>query len=383
MLTAEGCAIRRARLRAALTPHCDALVIADPAHLIYLADLVPSPFEFRSNEWSAALVLGPETATLVADDMLGPSLAQAHVEEIVAPTWYDGDHSAPYRRGLVVRRTLEVLAKLPGRRIGVELAAVPAGVVEGLRATRSDVELIDVGPFLRNLRRVKDADELALLNRSMRAGEAAQAAALAHARPGMTELDVSQLVQAEAQTELGERAIIYGDFVSGPRTWKDKGGAPSTRVIESGDLLLLDFSVVVGGYRGDFTNTFAVGGPPTPRQRELYDACLEALAAGEATLKAGIPAKDVDAAVRGEFARRGLAEAFVHHTGHGIGLGHPEPPYFTPNSSEILKAGDVVTLEPGLYVDNEGGIRIERNYLVIESGAEILSRHALKIDQAG
>ena len=101
----------------------------------------------------------------------------------------------------------------------------------------------------------------------MKAGEAAHAAALKEIKPGMTELDAYLVVQNAAMKELGERVIVYGDFASGPRTATDKGGPPTSRVIEPGDLLLLDFSVVVDGYRSDFTNTFAVGGGPTPEQR--------------------------------------------------------------------------------------------------------------------
>ena len=108
----------------------------------------------------------------------------------------------------------------------------------------------------------------------MRAGEKGQAAALEQIKPGMTELDAYRIVQNAAMMELGEPAILYGDFASGPRCEIEKGGSPTSRKIEPGDLLLLDFSVVVSGYRGDFTNTFAVGGGPTARQQELFDACV-------------------------------------------------------------------------------------------------------------
>ena len=198
----------------------------------------------------------------------------------------------------------------------------------------------------------------------MRAGEAAQAAALANMKPGMTELDAYLLVQNAAIQHLGERAIVYGDFASAPRTATDKGGF-ATSAIEPGDLLLLDFSVVVDGYRSDFTNTFAVGGGPTPRQHELFDACLGALKVGEALLKAGTIARDVDAAVKDHFRSLGLLGLFPHHTGHGIGLGHPEPPYFVPGSDEVL-VEDVVIVEPGFL---RGGRRrdADRAELLVRS----------------
>ncbi len=381
MLTAEGCAARRARLRDALPSRCDALVLGDPSHLTYFAGYTPSPFVFRTVESGAVLVLEPGRATLVADDMMGPYLETAHGDERYAPAWYDGTHSAPYRQGQLVCSAVDRLGRIPGKRIGVELAGVPAGVVEALRANRPGLELIDISPLIRPLRRAKDPDEVETIRRSMRAGEAAQAAALAEIRPGMTELDAWTLVNRAATAALGEQVSVYGDFASGPRCERDKGGPPTSRRIEKGDLLILDFSVIVSGYRGDFTNTFAVGGGPTPRQRELFEACLGAIRAGESRLKPGTPAREVDAAVRGHLASLGLDHAFTSHSGHGLGLGHPEPPYFVPESTDTLVAGDVVALEPGLYIEGEGGMRFERNYLITPDGFETLSNHELRIEQ--
>ena len=108
----------------------------------------------------------------------------------------------------------------------------------------------------------------------------------------------------------------------------------------------------------------------TARQRELCGFCLDALAAGEARLKAGVPAREVDAAVRGSFAAKGLDRFFPSHSGHGIGLSHPEPPFLVPGSDEMLMAGDVVALEPGLYVPGVAGMRFERNYRVTDEGFE-------------
>jgi Xaa-Pro aminopeptidase len=381
MLTALGCAARRERLWKALAGPCDVLIVGDPSHLTYFAGYTPSPFVFRTVESGSLLLLEPGRATLVADDMMGPFVERSLVDERLAPTWYDGQHSAPYRRGLLVESALARLASMPGRRVGVEMAGVPAGVVDGLRSARPGLEIVDIGPLIRPLRRAKDADEVAVLRRSMHAGEAGLASALEKVRPGMTELDVYLIVQNAAMSALGEQVIVYGDFASGPRCARDKGGQPTSRTIEPGDLLLIDFSVIVDGYRGDFTNTFAVGGVPTTGQRELFDACVGALKAGERALKPGMAARDVDAAVRGHFASLGLDKHFPTHSGHGLGLGHPEPPYFVPESSDTLQVGDVVALEPGLYVEGVGGMRYERNYLVKADGFETLSNHEIRIEQ--
>ncbi len=381
MLTAQGCANRRRRLWDAAGSHCDLMILGDPAYLNYFAGYVASPFVFRTAESGAILILERDCATLVADNVVEPFLESAFVDHRIAPVWYEAKTSAEYRQGKLVESTLNVLAAIRGKRIGVELAGVSAGIVEGLRAARSDLEVLDIGSLIRPLRRSKDADELSLLRRSMRAGEAAQAAALTLVRPGMTELDAYLICQQAAIEFLGEPAILYGDFASGPRCETERGGSPTSRVIEKGDLLLLDFSVIVAGYRGDFTNTFAVGGGPTPGQRELFDACVGAMKAGEAQLKSGTACRDVDAAVRAHFASLGLESRFGSHSGHGLGLGHPEPPYLVAESTETLVVGDVVALEPGLYVEGIGGMRYERNYLITADGFETLSNHEIRIEQ--
>ncbi len=369
-LTPEGCAARRACLWQALTEPCEVLLITMPESLTYLANYAASPFLFNAVEAAAALVLWPDRSILIGDNLLQPFFEQNCVDEVVCLDWYTGKKSAPPRLELLMRGIVEQIAKRPVRRLGVESLSFVSGP--------ASMEY-NLDPLIRRLRRSKHPDELALIRQSVRAGEAAHAAAITDIRPGMTELDAFLLVQTAANRELGEQVRVYGDFVSGPRCENEGGGPPSRRVIERGDLMLLDFSVVVHGYRADFTNTFVVDGEPTPRQAELFEICMEAIAAGEAQLRADVPAADVDAAVRGHFARHGMAEYFTSHSGHGLGLGHPEQPYIVPESTDTLQANDVVALEPGLYVPGVGGMRFERNYLITERGHETLTRHQLAL----
>jgi Xaa-Pro aminopeptidase len=387
MLTAEGCRIRRGRLWDRLPAPPDWIVLADPQHLVYFANYWQSPFVFRSANAAALLILGRDgSSVLVCDNMLQVFAAEAHVDEVAAGEWYRGAKTAPQRETLLVHTALERLRGCPGNSFGIETSAVPAGVIEGLRAARggasSTLTLTAVDAAIHELKRSKDPDEMTLIRRSMAAGDAAHEAALRGVRPGMTELEAYLLVSDAAQRAAGEQAQVYGDFVSGPRC-ETKGGPPSDRIIEAGDLVLLDFSVVVRGYRGDFANTFVCGRRPSDEQRRLYEACLEALSAGERAIGVGVHARDLDRAVRDSFAARRLAENFTSHSGHGLGLGHPDPPYLVPESSDTLVAGDVIAIEPGQYIRGQAGMRFERNYLVTAAGYETLSHLRLEIDQEG
>ena len=382
MLTAEGCRARRARLWTALgNDPPEWILLSEPRHLMYFASFYAPPFIFRTQNASALLVLGADgSSVLVTDNMLAGFAEKAHVDERVAADWYRGTASAAERQSVLVEAATGVMARHAGARLGFD-QMVPPGICLHLAATRDPLRPAFVNATVSRLMRQKDPDEIAVLRRSIRAMESAFARAANGIRSGMTELQAYEFVTAIVTDDLGEQALVYGDFASGPRT-EEKGGPPTTRRIEKGDLFLLDCSVVLYGYRADFTNTWVVDGQPSPRQRELEGFCLEAMHAGEALLRPGRTGRDVDAALKRVFTHRGVSDHFPHHSGHGIGLGHPDPPYFTANSDDVLLEGDVVTLEPGLYIKGVGGMRFERNYLIRPTGCEVLTNHHLGLVQA-
>lgn len=380
MLTEKGCRARRERLWKLIGADVEWIVITHPRHLTYFAAFVPSPFVFNSQNAEAALVLGRDgSAILVADNVQEPFLNAAFATDRVMPVWYRCIESAGHRSELLLRTLLDVMQKCKGNAVGYEASSCSTALVDGLRSSRPAVRLTNVDQFVHRLRRAKDPDEVTLIRSSLRAATAALIAAMKDVHSGMTELDLYRLVERVAGEAAGRQVLVYGDFVSGPRC-QQIGGPPSSKVIESGELVLLDFSVVIDGYRGDFCNTFVCDGTPNVRQRELYEACSAAMQAGEQVLRAGTSCREVFAAVRNTFVERKVAEHFPHHAGHGVGLGHPEPPYLVPESSETLAAGDVVTLEPGLYIPSVAGMRYERNYLITDSGYELLSDHPIRID---
>jgi Xaa-Pro aminopeptidase len=374
MLTATGCRDRRVRLWAALGEKPDWILLSEPRHLMYFASFYASPFIFRTQNASALLVLGADgSSTLITDNMLKTYADKAHVDERVAVEWYTGVASAPERQSVLVDAGKHAMQSRPGGRIGFD-QMVPSELCLHLAASRRGFQSTSINPVAHQLMRRKDPDEVAVLRRAIEAMEAAFVRAEGDVHAGMTEMDVYALVCAVVNDRLGEQALVYGDFASGPRT-VEKGGPPTMRRIEKGELFLLDYSVVLYGYRADFTNTWVVDGEPTARQRELAAYCLEAMEAGERLLKPGRRGRDIDAAVKRVFADHDVLEYFPHHTGHGLGLGHPDPPYFTRESDDAVVEGDVVTLEPGLYVSGVGGMRFERNYLITGSGFELMTRH--------
>jgi Xaa-Pro aminopeptidase len=380
MLTEQGCRARRDRLWKLVAAELDWIIVTDPRHLIYFAGFAPSPFVFNSQNATGALILGRDgSAILIADNVQETFLNAGFATERVMPVWYRCIESAGHRIELLVRTVLERLLFCQGTTIGYEATACPAALADGLRFARPGVRLVDIDPLVHQLRRAKADDEVSLIKSALHSATAGLRAAMQEVRPGMTELDVYRLVYQAADQAAGRQVLIYGDFVSGPRC-EQIGGVPSSRVIKAGELVLLDFSAVIDGYRGDFCNTFVCRGRPTRRQRELYEACVAAMQAGERELRAGTACRQVYHAVRNELAERQLAGHFPHHAGHGIGLGHPEPPYLVPESTETLAAGDVVTLEPGVYVPDAGGMRYERNYLITDSGFVSLSDHPISID---
>jgi Xaa-Pro aminopeptidase len=363
MLTADGCRQRRLRLWEKLDPRPDNdhLRLHDPMHLMYLANFAVDPFSLGAGFGGYLLLRKDGHAKLIHENRLPDSVADAHVEEREVVTWYDGQ--SPAR----CARQLAVLEAVNPTQSGLRIHDQPG-----------DPYATTLIETLASLRRAKDPDEIALLRQCMRATEAGHAWARANIRPGMTEVDVYVGVSGACTKAAQHAVIVYGDFAVSPGPER-KGGPPTARVLQPGDMFILDFSVVIRHYRSDFTNTLVVGKEPNVGQQHLYDLCIQAMAAGEKELRGGQACLNVYHAVRDVFDRAGVGQYFPHHAGHGLGLSHPEAPYFVREANETLVAGDVVTLEPGLYVPDVGGIRIENNYLVTDSGYEKLSNHTIAL----
>ena len=378
MLTQQGCRARRERLWGALPEQIEWALIADPRHAHYFSNFWINPLSFSSGERGFLLLERRGHATLVCDNFALRSATEPFVDDVVEGKWYDHRHSVVNRDALLLatlNRTKDQVA--PGKGL-LENSWFPRGASQFPGQTLDE----DLGSVIRSLRRVKEADEISLLQRCMKAAEAGHARALEVVRPGVSEFDVYREVQSAAMEAAERPLLVYGDVRAATPDQPKVGGLPTGYELQDGDLFILDLSVVMDGYRSDTTNTIHVGEHPRESQSELFGACRRAMKKGEAVLGPGALARRVYEVVSSELEKAGHG-ALRHHAGHGIGLGHPEPPILVPESEDELMAGDVVTLEPGLYVEGIGGIRLEHNYLITAESFRRLSHHPLSLSQDG
>ncbi|MCK6576635.1 MAG: Xaa-Pro peptidase family protein [Anaerolineae bacterium] len=366
-LDPQTCRARQARLMAAVP--ADLLILNNPHHILYLTGLYNS--ELRQAAWglnSLLLDASSGRATLLVNEMLAHELSAPAVDAIQVTPWYA---AAPAGPG--AEQFDEAVTALRGRveaiqppRIAAELGWLPQGAVGG-------EAVLNLNPILKQMRRVKDADELRLIREAVRVNEAAHRGARAAVQVGATELEVYNAACAAAVSAFGGPVHLLGDFTCLSRP--NPGSVPTPYTLQPGDVMLCDIFPLVNGYRADFTATIAVDDRYSEAQDRVDGAIHEALRAGEAALRPGARGGDVYRVVRAALAQHGLAEHFPHHAGHGLGFDHPDTPYFVPLSEETLLTGEVVALEPGAYGPGFGA-RIEHNYLITEGGPERLSNHS-------
>lgn len=217
------------------------------------------------------------------------------------------------------------------------------------------------------LRSIKDASELAVMKQAADLVGAVFAAVLPRIRPGLTELGLAAEIEYEMKRHGAAGASFETIVASGARSaWPH--ARPSPKPLRKKDLVVLDMGVILRGYCSDMTRTVFLGKAPR-RISGLYQAVLDAHAAAKAAIRPGVRAGEVDAAARNVLKRAGLARYFIHSTGHGLGLEVHEMPRLGKGDESILKEGMVVTVEPGVYVEGVGGIRIEDDVVVTAKGA--------------
>ncbi len=257
-------------------------------------------------------------------------------------------------------------------RIGVEPLRMRFFEQELLREVAPGWRFVPAEGIIGELRLRKSADEVEQMARAVQIAESALEKTLPSIRPGVTERELAaelvvQLLRAGSEPDLPFNPIV----ASGPNSALPHA-TPTDRKLQGDDLLIIDWGARSGGYISDLTRTFVLG-HSSEQQRTIHGLVEAANAAGRARIKPGIQAQVVDQATRAIIDSGGYGKFFIHRTGHGIGLEPHEPPNIRAGDELVLAPGMTFTVEPGIYLPGEGGVRIEDNVVVSETGSETLS----------
>jgi len=261
------------------------------------------------------------------------------------------------------------------RRVGFD--AVEASIYLKLRKALKGVRLKAQGKLVWKLREVKDETEITCMRKAAELTDEGMRAAFDTIKAGLREYEIAAEMEY-AMRRLGSGGVAFDTIVaSGVRTAFPHGGC-TDRKIQVGDLVVIDVGAIHQHYRADLTRTVTIG-KPSPKQVRIYEVVREAQERAFQSVRAGVKARDADAAARKLIEKEGYGEYFVHGLGHGIGLEIHEPPTLGPESKEVLKTGNVITLEPGIYISNFGGVRLEDTVLVHKDKAEKLTKAAYEL----
>jgi len=336
---------------------CDALLVTKLTNIHYLTGFTGS---------AGLLLVLPDDALLVSD---GRYRDQAVEQVKAAGASVRIEIGRPAAQAVAVKRLAKGV-----KRLGLEADDISWGAQQRLRASLSHAtELVAVRNAVETLRAVKDEGELARIERAADIADVALAQVKELLCEGPTEQEFAIALDFEMRRR-GADAVAFETIVASGPNGALPHARPSARRVEPGELVVIDFGAMVDGYRSDMTRTVSVGTPRSNELRELLEAVIAAQRAGVRALRAGVSGGQVDAACRESLASAGLEEAFLHGTGHGVGLEIHEAPSVSPESADILQAGAVVTVEPGAYLHPSGGARIEDTLVVTANGARSLTK---------
>jgi Xaa-Pro aminopeptidase len=320
------------------------LLVTEPANVRYLCG-------FQST--NAALLVDEDVVRLFADFRYAESGRKVPGVEFVETERYLFAH----------------LAGLLSGRVAFEAASLTYAAYETLGG--GGLELVPTRGLVEGLRAVKDEGELTTLRRAAAIGDAAFARLAQERFVGRTERELAWRMEQLLREE-GAHGLSFPVVVAAGPTGAAAHAKPGDRTIQEGETVVVDAGAVLDGYCSDCTRTFVTGELPEELAR-AYEVCLVAQLSGLAAVRAGVSGVDADAAARSVIDGAGLGEAFGHGLGHGIGLVVHEAPVLRKESTDVLEAGNVVSVEPGIYLSGLGGVRIEDLVIVTEDGAEVLT----------
>lgn len=355
MLTMDGCRARQNRLLKWMAQaEYELFVTADFRTVYYLTGAL-------TRDMPACLLVWCDGRSALITSADPPALA----DQIVKLEAYSIDRSIDFPVHDAVKLAKDLLGTNVGK-CALEQASAP-GLLQAALPHADDA----TAAILR-LRKRKEADEIDEIRQMLRYSEMAYTTARETIAPGLSEIDVYLAMYSSVVRQAGASIHFAGDFACGTRAIRG-GGPPTPRLIEPNDLYILDLFPERHLYFSDTCRTFAVAEPNTA-QRRAWESVVEALKLGERTIRVGAKARSVYWEIKRFLdSQEVTGNSFWHHAGHGIGLHGPESPRIIPGSDDEFEVGDVFTLEPGVYSEAlRGGVRIENNYVLRESGLENL-----------
>ncbi len=265
-------------------------------------------------------------------------------------------------------KPLDYVKKAGIKKLAVEEGTITAANYSKIKADLPDIEFCDGTSYIANLRAVKDKTEIAQMQTASDIAEAAYAHILSHIKVGMKERDIALELEFYMRKN-GAECVSFPIIAVAGENSAMPHGSPSDREIRVGDLLTLDLGAVYKGYCSDMTRTIAIGSLDE-RGRHIYASVLAAQLAAIEKVKAGVPNKEPDIAAREVLKKEELEQYFKHGLGHGVGLQIHESPGLSQRcpDTDILQCGNVITIEPGVYIEGYGGVRIEDMVMVTDCG---------------
>jgi Xaa-Pro aminopeptidase len=269
-------------------------------------------------------------------------------------------------------RALQWLKESKVRMLGLDFAHFTVSFLHQVQQQiGKKVKLKDCSGMVESFRMIKDAEEIARIRLAIKLGSALFPTALKHIRPGIRESQVAAEIEYEARRRGAEGMSFETIVAGGARSALPHGRASRERLPQRG-FVVLDFGVILTGYCSDMTRTVHLG-KPDARARIMYEAVLRAQLAAIKRVRPGVAVSAVDEAARSVLNGAGFGQFFTHSTGHGVGLEIHEAPRIAGKQHQKLQPGMVITVEPGIYIPGEGGVRIEDMVLVTERGCEVLT----------
>jgi len=261
---------------------------------------------------------------------------------------------------------------LDGKRIGVDPRQLRLMEFRHVKAGAPEADYPDASDVLSSLRLRKEKAEVEAMRRAVKIAQEALEATIPLIKMGMTEKELSSELVMQLLKHGSEPEMPFAPIVSGGPNSANPHASPTERKLQAGDLLVIDWGAAYDGYISDLTRTFAVGEVDAEYEK-MHKIVQEANAAGRAAAKPGVPCANVDRAARDVIEKSGYGKYFTHRTGHGIGMEGHEEPYMRGDNMQLLEPGMAFTVEPGIYLPNRNGVRIEDNVVITDDGADVLS----------